>query len=204
MSKSMTDHFQDKAQGWEQRETIQALSKAIGETVLSHLKLTPDMQMMDFGAGTGLLSGHIAPHVKKITAIDISQSMLDQLSAKPELAGKVESICQDILAQPLARTFDVVVSAMALHHVADTPALLAAFAQHLNPGGQIALADLDVEDGSFHPPETEGVFHSGFDRTALQAWLSQAGFIDIQWKTAHEVHKEERLYPVFVVTALKA
>lgn len=33
----MTDHFQDKAQGWEQRETTQALSTAIGQGVLSHL-----------------------------------------------------------------------------------------------------------------------------------------------------------------------
>ena len=57
----MTDYFQDKAQDWEQRETIQGLSKAIGKTVLSHLRLTPEMTVMDFGAGTGLLSAHMAP-----------------------------------------------------------------------------------------------------------------------------------------------
>jgi 2-polyprenyl-3-methyl-5-hydroxy-6-metoxy-1,4-benzoquinol methylase len=197
------DHFQDKAQGWEQRETIQQLSQAVGKTVLSHLRLTPDMDVMDFGAGTGLLSGHMAPHVRKITAIDTSQSMLDQLRSKPELAGKVEGVCQDILVEPLERSFDVIVSAMALHHVENTQALLFTFAQQLNTGGQIALADLDQEDGSFHPAETEGVFHSGFDRTELQAMLLHAGFEHVKWTTAHEVHKGERRYPVFLVTALK-
>ncbi|NIV32583.1 MAG: methyltransferase domain-containing protein, partial [Anaerolineae bacterium] len=69
----------------------------------------------------------------------------------------------------LERQFDLIVSAMALHHVEDTERLLQRFHQHLSPGGGIALADLDQEDGSFHPPEVEGVFHDGFDRTALEA-----------------------------------
>lgn len=199
----MTDHFQDKAQDWEQRETIKALSNGIGKTLLSRVSLMPDMEIMDFGAGTGLLSGHVAPHVKKIIAVDISRAMLDQLSRKSEFEGKVVGVCQDIVAQPLERTFDMIVSAMALHHVEDTQALFLSFAKHLKPGGQIALADLDQEDGSFHPSEAEGVYHFGFDRAELQAKLLQAGFENVQWTTAHKVHKGERIYPVFVVTAIK-
>ena len=131
--------------------------------------------------------------------------MLEALAAKEELQGKVECRCQDILESPLEERFDGVVSAMALHHVEDTEALVARFAEQLKPGGLIALADLDREDGSFHEPGTEGVFHHGFDRAALQSILETAGFEDVQFVTALEVEKEDKgPYTVFLVTARKA
>ncbi|RMF87708.1 MAG: class I SAM-dependent methyltransferase, partial [Nitrospirae bacterium] len=104
---------------------------------------------------------------------------------------------------PLEETFDAVVSAMALHHVEDTERLLRAFARHLRPGGWLALADLDAEDGTFHPPEVEGVYHHGFDRAALAALLERAGFEGVRFTTAHTVEREGRAYPVFLVTAVK-
>ena len=69
---------------------------------------------LDFGAGTGLLAGKIAPRVKGIVAVDVSPAMLEQLAKKPELAGKVETVCQDILAAPLRRTFDGVAGSYVL------------------------------------------------------------------------------------------
>jgi SAM-dependent methyltransferase len=127
--------------------------------------------------------------------------MLDQLATKPELAGKVEVFCQDILQRPLDRRADLIVSAMAMHHVSDTRALLRTLYDHLEPGGRIALADLDTEDGTFHPPGTEGVFHAGFDRATLGAMMKDAGFVAATFTTAVEVSKEDRTYPVFLVTA---
>ena len=159
---------------------------------------------MDFGAGTGLVCAQLAPHVKRVLAVDISQAMLDKLAAKPELADKVEIHCQNIVEEPLRATVDLVVSAMAMHHVEDTRALLRSLHAHLTPGGRVALADLDAEDGSFHPPGTEGVFHAGFDRGALGELLADAGFADARFVTACEVHKGERAYPIFLVTATKA
>ena len=64
-------------------------------------------------------------------------------------------------------------------------------------------ADLDTEDGTFHPANTEGVFHQGFDRADLGKLLVDAGFVDVAFDTAVVVHKEQRAYPVFLVTARK-
>jgi putative AdoMet-dependent methyltransferase len=91
---------------------------------------------------------------------------------------------------------------MARHHVQDTAALFACFSRLLLPGGQIARADLDREDGSFHPPEAEGVYHTGFERAALRERLVKSGFVEIQCETAHTVHKAEKSYPVFLLTAV--
>jgi 2-polyprenyl-3-methyl-5-hydroxy-6-metoxy-1,4-benzoquinol methylase len=158
---------------------------------------------MDFGAGTGLITAHVAPQVKNITAVDVSQAMLDKLVAKKELHGKVRTVCQDILEQPLMTEFDAIISAMALHHVKDTNKLFKTFAEHLLPGGQIALADLDKEDGTFHPEDVQGVFHHGFERKHLKKILEANRFTDVQFMTAHVVNRDDKEFPIFLVTAWK-
>lgn len=147
----MTDLFQDKAEDWDARPLPMMISEGVGKALLNGIELHEDMRVMDFGAGTGLICSHVASHVKRVYAVDISASMLEKLAAKPGLQGKVEPVCQDILERPLSQRFDLIVSAMALHHVEDTERVFRTFAQHLKPGGQIALADLDREDGIILP-----------------------------------------------------
>ena len=100
--------------------------------------------------------------------------------------------------------YDLIVSAMAMHHVEDTDALVQGFADHLKPGARVALADLDAEDGTFHPADAEGVFHHGFDRGTFQSILESKGFQDVSFVTAHTVNREGKSYPIFLVTAVKA
>ena len=199
-----TDLFKEKSEDWDSREHVKKLSKAVGQTVLQKVALNDEMDVLDFGAGTGLICSQIAPLVHNVLAVDISQSMLDKLAGKPELQGKVNTSCQNILTQPLDKTFDLIVSAMAIHHVEDTPLLIQRFSEHLNKGGKIALADLDKEEGTFHPANTEGVFHFGFERDSFTALLSDAGFDNIQFHTAHIIEREDGRYPVFLVTAQKS
>jgi 2-polyprenyl-3-methyl-5-hydroxy-6-metoxy-1,4-benzoquinol methylase len=200
----MTDLFEEKAQEWDMNELVLNLSAAVGAAIKEQVELNDSMQVMDFGAGTGLVTTQIAERVGKITAVDVSESMLDQLVAKEHLKLKVDAVCQDILDIPLDTRFDLIVSAMAMHHVEDTDALVQSFADHLMPGARIALADLDSEDGTFHPEDTQGVFHNGFDRGEFQSILERKGFTDVNFVTAHTVNKEGRHYPIFLVTAVKA
>lgn len=197
----MTDRFHDKAAGWDDRPVPLQISDGVFAAMDAVVDWSPNQTVMDFGAGTGLVAGRIAPHVGKLLAVDISPSMLEQLAQKPELAGKTEIFCQDILHEPLEQQADVIVSAMAAHHVEDTDALLQALFEHLHPGGKLALADLDAEDGSFHPPEAEGVFHAGFDRTTLAESARRAGFVAVDFQTACEVDRGGTRYPVFLLTA---
>lgn len=200
----MADLFNEKAEDWDSMPIPTQLSKTIGPAIIEHINITQEMSVLDFGAGTGLLTAHIAPLVHDIAAVDISQSMLDKLVAKPEFHGKVKACCQNILDNPLDKTFDLIITAMAMHHVENTAMMLETFAKHLKSGGRIALADLDAEDGSFHPQNTEGVYHLGFDRDEFQQMLEDVGFTDINFSTAYTVHKEDKSYPIFLVTGTKA
>lgn len=199
----MTDLFEEKAQDWDERPLPKQISEGVGSALLQRIELAPTMRVMDFGAGTGLICAQVAPHVETIYAVDISPAMLEKLAAKPELQGKVEAVCQDILEAPLGKRVDLIMSAMAMHHIEDTDRLLKTFAEHLEAGGHIALADLDTEDGSFHPEDVEGVFHQGFDRDELRALLEKNGFAEIEFVTATEVTRDERSYSIFLVTATR-
>lgn len=200
----MADLFEDKAQGWDERPIPVQISTGVFSALEAQVALDEGQRVMDFGAGTGLICARIAPFVKEIVAVDISAAMLAKLAEKPELQGKCQTRCQDILEEPLGEHFDVIVSAMAMHHVEDTRALLHTLHAHLSPGGQLAIADLDREEGDFHPPGMEGVYHFGFEREALSELMQEAGFEPPSFETAVTLEKEEKRYTVFLVTTRKA
>ncbi len=205
----MTDLFTEKAKDWDADQMRKMLSSAIGSSIIDHVPLHDQMNAMDFGAGTGLISSQIVPFVKRIVAVDISEAMLNKLITKPELQGKVEMVCQDIIVKPIDEKFDFIMSAMAMHHVEETEKLIQTFSDHLNSNAMIALADLDKEDGTFHEKDTKGVYHLGFERDELQILLEKHGFGQISFLTAHTIvreHKNDREYekfPIFLVTAVK-
>jgi len=199
----MSDLFNEKATDWDAGDMVQKLSSAIGTAIIEQSSLHNLMHVMDFGAGTGLICSHIAPLVSKITAVDISQAMLNKLAEKSELQGKVSTVCQNIIDAPLDNQFDLIVSAMAMHHVEFTEKLIQRFSEHLKSGAKIAVADLDKEDGSFHPADIQGVFHQGFERTDLQAILESHGFTDVNFQTVITVNKNEKPFPIFLVVATK-
>ena len=97
---------------------------------------------------------------------------------------------------------------MVMHHLKDVKLQAEIFFKHLNPGGFIALADLDKKDGSFHG-DMPGIEHLGFDRELFNSYLGNAGFINIKHQTAHTVKREdketgkEKEYPIFLFTAQK-
>lgn len=160
------------------------------------------MSALDFGCGTGMVSRDLAPSLRQITAIDISCGMIDQLRARIAEFGlfNLRAEVHDLLSEPLEERFDLIYSAMALHHIGPTERLLDQLIAHLNPGGWIALADLDCEDGSFHKTREEFV-HCGFEREQLIGALERRGFIECRAQTVHWVDKPTGTYSVFLITA---
>lgn len=199
----MSERFNQAAQEWDKGDTRQNIAHAVFQTISSRIALLNNMNIMDFGAGTGLLSFKISPLVKTVVGIDLSEKMLEQIEAKNSGAVQVKPIYRDIISEPLNEQFHGIVSSMAMHHVADTAALFEAFHSHLKRDGFIAIADLEAEDGTFHSHGNEGVHHFGFERDALRKTIENAGFEHVRFHHAYTVERERRNYPVFVVTATK-
>jgi len=197
------DHFASKSKSWDMNSKRVQNAKGIAELIVKNIKLDKSMELMDFGAGTGLLSYFIAPYVEKIVAVDNSPSMLVEFQNKcDEFSCETEVIEKDLSTEILERRFDGIISSMTIHHLEDTQALFSKLYTMLNVGGFIAIADLDSEDGSFHSDNT-GVFHHGFDRQALEKQAREIGFREIGFELASTIDKPHREFTVFLMTAVK-
>ena len=197
--------FDERARDWdtpERRERAQALARVIRAGV----PLTTSMRAIDIGAGTGLLGLELASDVGHIVLAEPSAGMLEVALEKLATGAwpNATAVAFDLVGDaPLAPSFDLVVSLLVLHHVADTTAALAAIHGLLVPGGRIALADLDAEDGSFHDEEASGIHHHGFERAEIVRLASAVGFVDLRVTTAIEIERDGRPYPLFLLTGAK-
>lgn len=199
-------HFDSKARSWDDNPVFQERGLKIAEAVRKAVPLRADMNALDYGCGTGLLSFPLKDELGSILMADSSSGMLDVVAEKITAQGVTNMTPQklDLLTDPApAQTFDLIVTAMTLHHVPDTEHILRIFHDLLKPGGYLCIADLDQEDGSFHGPEVD--VHHGFDQADLRQRAAQAGFADIQFQTVFTITKERetgaRDYPVFLMTA---
>jgi ubiquinone/menaquinone biosynthesis C-methylase UbiE len=200
-----TSRFDEAAAEWDNNPSRIELARAIGATIARAIPLQPNWRVLDYGAGTGLLTLNLQPRVVSMVALDSSTGMLEKLTQKLSAAGigNVHVRHWNLENQAFPESsFDLVVSSMTLHHIRDVPMILRRLAALLKPGGWLAIADLDAEDGSFHG-ERDDVFHRGFERRQVAGWLAAAGFTQVSVNSAHSIVKpsatgEARAYGVFL------
>jgi len=203
-----TRNFDAAAADWDIAPRVK-LAEDVARAIVRQVPLTPDMDAVDFGCGTGLLSLALRPHVRSVTGVDSSQGMLEVFRRKIDCLqlNTVSALYFDFgkgISFPSSR--HLIVSNMALHHICDIPTVLQMFKESLLPGGYCAVADLDPEGGLFHGSHDAGVFHNGFDHAQLRRMFAEAGFTDIGCFEAAEVGKpiedgSLKQFSVFLMTA---
>ncbi len=119
--------------------------QAIGDEAAYQKKLQvtrqyflPDMELLEFGCGTGSTAITHAPHVKHIQAIDISPKMLAIAQDKAD-ANKINNITFqrasiDDFNVP-AESLDIVLGLSILHLLENKEAVMARVYKMLKPGG---------------------------------------------------------------------
>lgn len=206
--KSQQHDFDKKAATWDENPTRVKLAEDVVHAIKQQVTLLPDMDVLDFGCGTGLLAMSVLASVKSVTGVDTSQGMLDVLEAKAKQQGLSNVYTRHLNpGDRLPGAYDLIVSSMTFHHVENTESLLAQLFQTLKVSGKICVADLDLEPGTFHDDNT-GIFHFGFDRDALRNLFMKAGFSNVKATTATEIIKpnlkgELRPFTVFLMVGEK-
>jgi ubiquinone/menaquinone biosynthesis C-methylase UbiE len=205
-----TSYFDQSATTWDADPNRIELAKAVGEAILREARPITEMDVLDYGCGTGLIGLFLLPYVRSVTGADSSDGMLDVLRKKIKNGGISNMKCNrlDLEHDPVPEDrYHLIVTSMVLHHAADTTRVLAAFHRMLHPKGYLCVADLDKEPGLFHTPEAVAAVHHGFDRGEFKARLVETGFESVKDRTVHSIRKPvqgggERDFPAFLMTAL--
>ncbi|MFA6102678.1 MAG: class I SAM-dependent methyltransferase [Victivallaceae bacterium] len=205
------NRFDKAALNWDDAPERVEMAKHFATAIEDIIPLDSNMQVMDFGCGTGNVAVRLSPLVGTITAVDSSAGMISMLEKK--LAGSDLKNIKPFLAEFdednfRNASFDLIYSCMTFHHIEDIEHVLRLFYKMLNPCGYLVLIDLAKEDGSFHDDNT-GVVHFGFDQELLNHTLDEIGFTDIYSRTAYTRVKTlpsgiSREYPIFLITGMKS
>ena len=206
---ALKNGFDKKASTWDEEPRRVKLARDVAAGIIDQVHPTREMDAMDFGCGTGLLTLDLQPHVRSITGVDTSSGMLDVLEEKVRKQGitNVSALNCDVVSgeKPEGR-YHLIVSSMTLHHVTELETLFRFFFELLLPGGTLCVADLDKEDGTFHDDLT-GVLHFGFERELVKSNLADVGFTDLRDTIVSTINKGTpdmpRDYPVFLICAGK-
>ena len=178
-------------------------------TAIEVVPFAPDaaIRVLDLGAGTGVLSSFVAavyPNAD-ITLADISAEMLSR--ARERFARSTRALkflVMDFATAPLPGTYDLVVSALAIHHLShdDKRRLFASVYRALTPGGAFINADQALgpttasearyqnvwlqranEKGASEADIAAAIDRMRADRSATLAdqlrWLTESGFRDV-------------------------
>lgn len=204
-----TEYFDIHAAAWDTPFRVER-AKVWADALLREVAPAVDAVVADFGAGTGLLSFLLAPHVAEVIALDNSAGMLAvlqekcQASAISNIHGRRFDIENEEIGTDIC---DVFVACMTLHHLREPQRFAHAAWRALRPGGHVVVIDLDSEGGEFHADHA-GVHHHGFDRDALAQVFSAAGFEMARFSTVYQIRKAsrsgpERDFPLFMLVAAK-
>jgi ArsR family transcriptional regulator len=130
----------------------------------------------DLGCGTGQLTDVLAPHVRRVVAVDASVDMLDAARVRLGPHANVEIRQGELEALPLAAgELDAAVLSLVLHYSPDPARALTEVARVLRPGGRVLVVDMLPHDREEYQQQMGHVW-LGFSEKQISRFLTGAGF----------------------------
>lgn len=126
---------------------VNSPSHAQGNSLKRLVELTQpqsDWRVLDVSTGAGHTALTFAPHVARVTAVDLTPQMLETAHklANERGVANMEFKPADAHALPFGdNTFDLVTNRIALHHFTDARQAIAEMARVCKSGGLVALND---------------------------------------------------------------
>lgn len=197
--------FDEKAETWDDDPAKVERAEIVARQLREALPLDADTRLLEYGAGTGLVSQFLHDAVGPVTMADTSggmRSVMERKVAAGVIAdARVWDLDLGVGTTEINDRFDLIATVLTLHHVHDLATVLANMATLLDAGGRLAIVDLDEEDGSFHGDGFAG--HHGFDHGRLAEALERAGFTDVAFRPCHHLVRDGHTYPMFLAVATR-
>jgi len=177
----------DKTQYWNQRALTYANLQWVKDNydinlIMETINPQPSDVVLDVGTGLGAMAVAIAPHVKEVVAIDISQEMLRRAERVDSVYYVEWDACEPLFA---SKTFDKIVARQVLHHIPDNAlqGMLGLCNGILKSGGKMFVIEPVCPAEVIHD-EYEAIFALKDGRNVLTAddidvGLKEAGFVKV-------------------------
>jgi SAM-dependent methyltransferase len=144
------------------------------EVLYQYLALTPELEVLEVGPGSGFTAFRLARHVRQLTLLDIAAGNIATLQRDLKDVHGLRFFCGDLsapgLAEALGRQFDAVYALEMFEYVTDPAMAFVNLAKLLRSGGQLLL-----EFPNYPPPKSPGVTYFN-SRKELGDLLKAAGF----------------------------
>jgi tRNA (cmo5U34)-methyltransferase len=129
-----------------QREyIIPEMRQFYGTAVWAMESKEPEPEILDIGAGTGLMSAYLLEKFPKahLTLVDIAENMLDMARQRFAGRGNTRYVVSDYSTGDLGGPYDIACSALSIHHLApeEKCLLFRRIFACLKPGGMFVNAD---------------------------------------------------------------
>lgn len=129
----------------------------------------------DLGCGSGALTEEVASSVRKVVAVDGSETMLGVARERLRRFDNVEVRRGELEALPLEdEELDAATLVLVLHHLPEPARVLGEVARVLQPGGSLLIVDMLPHDRQEYQQEMGHVW-MGFDRELIDRMVSPAG-----------------------------
>ena len=173
---------------------IREMAVRFAEAMVERLPLGPEMRVLDYGCGSGLVAVQLYDKVGSLCLMDSAEEMLvlAQEKAKKMQLSHMDFVLvngEEKLANP--GPFDLIYLHKVLHHIKYPEHFLTALLAELKSGGYLCIGDLAPEPGTFHD-DNAGVFHFGFDPEELRAMFIRLGLSTVQSGEYMVVNKRDR------------
>jgi tRNA (cmo5U34)-methyltransferase len=202
------NNFDNAASTWDENPMHLERSQAIATKMQNLISLSKDMNALEYGAGTGILSFLLSENLGHITMMDSSSGMVKVMEEKVQNrnAQNLLPVCFDLEQDSSELKFKLIFNQMVLHHIKNVKSIFEKFYHMLSPDGILAIADLYLEDGSFHGEGFDG--HLGFDPEQLKGMLLTTGFKNMHFEECYSVTRNlddgtVKSFPIFLLTASK-
>ncbi len=159
--------------------------------------LTPSDQVLEFACGTGIVTALIAPHVKHIHAIDISDEMVSRAQTKTTALGlsNVAVTQTDLFDPDLPEgSFDAVMAFNVLLYIGNFEEVMQRIKALLKPGGMF-LSATDCLGGNFSKAAVQKFWRSRTGQMPYVGFFTQRGLSKKIAASGFTVLETENLFP---------
>ncbi|MEN8173058.1 MAG: class I SAM-dependent methyltransferase, partial [Chloroflexota bacterium] len=160
-------------------------SQEILNWIVGELPLQDNFRVLDIAAGTGHLSRAIAPHVKEVTAIDITPEMLAESRKEAARFNLGNIVIEEGNAEDLPykdNSFDLVVSRLAIHHFEKPAVQFSEMVRVCKPDHYVGVIDLlssddDAAAATYNQLENmrDPSHVHAFSKTAMKRMMEETG-----------------------------